>query len=105
MRSRWKKILRAGVLVLAAVVFLVLCFSLYLYFHKPALKGYLERTLARTPGLTVSIGRLHYRLFPLRAEARSVKVAYVGALGRADITADRLEAAGSLSRIVNGRKP
>jgi hypothetical protein len=105
MKIRLKKALRAGGLALAAAFFLALCFSLYLYFHKPALKGYLERTLSKTPGLTVAIGRLNYRLFPLRVEAGSVKVAYVSALGRADVEIGRLRAAGSLTRVTKGRKP
>jgi hypothetical protein len=105
MKIRWKRFLRTGGLVLAAALLLVVGFSLYVYFHKPALKGYIEKTLSKTPGLTVTIGRLHYRLFPLRAEADSVKVVFVGALGRAEVTIGRAEAAGSLSRILNGQKP
>ena len=105
MKKRWKRVLRTGGLVLAAALLLVIGFSLYVYFHKPALKSYFEKTLSKRPGLTVTIGRLHYRLFPLRVEADSVKVVFISALGRAEIEAGRAEAAGSLQRILNKQRP
>jgi hypothetical protein len=83
MKKRWKRALRTGGIVLASAPILVTGFSLYVYFHKPALKSYIETTLSKEPGLTVTIGRLNYRVFPLRVEADSVKVVFVNVLGRA----------------------
>jgi len=105
MKIRWKKVLRTVGLVLAAALLVAIGVSLYVYFHKPALKGYIERTLSKRPGLTVSIGRLNYRLFPLRVEADSVKVVFVSALGRAEVVVARAEAVGSLQRILKKEKP
>jgi hypothetical protein len=105
MKKRGKRILRVSAIVLAAVLLLGIGFSLYVYFHKPALKGYIERTLSKKPGLKVTIGRLNYRLFPLRVEADSVKVVFVNVLGRADVLIARAEGVGSLKRLINGQKP
>ena len=105
MKKRARKIFRIGGIVLAAILLAVIVFSAYVYFHKPALKGYIERTLAKTPGLTVTIGRLNYRLFPLRVEADSVKVVFINALGRADVIINRAEAVGSFERVLKNEKP
>ncbi len=105
MKKRWKRILRICTVVLASVLLLVIAFALYVYLHKPALKGYVERTLSKTPGLTVTIGRLDYRLSPLRVEAESVKAVFVNALGRAEVFIGRIEGAGNLNRVIKGRKP
>jgi hypothetical protein len=105
MKKRWKRALRTGGIVLASALILVIGFSLYVYFHKPALKSYIERTLSKKPGLTVTIGRLNYRVFPLHVEADSVKVVFVNVLGRADVLVSRMEAAGSLQRIFKDQKP
>ena len=105
MKKRGRKILRIGGIVLAAILLAVIIVTSYVYFHKPALKGYIERTLSKRPGLTVTIGRLNYRLFPLRVEADSVKVVFISALGRADVVISRAEAVGSLERVLKNEKP
>ena len=105
MKRRARKILRIGGIALAAILLAVMIISSYVYFHKPALKGYIERALSKTPGLTVTIGRLNYRFFPLRVEADSVKVVFISALGRADVAIARAEAAGSLERVLKNEKP
>lgn len=105
MAKRWKRILRTASLVLAGVVLLVLGFASYVYFHKPALKGYIEKTLSKRPGLTVTIGHLDYHLFPLRVTAHSVKVVFINVLGRAEVVVDRAEAAGQFDRVIHSRKP
>jgi len=105
MKKRWKKILRVGAIVLASLFLLVVGLSVYVYFHKPALKGYIEKAASKKPGLTVKIGRLDYRLWPLRVEANSVKVVFVSTLGRADVFIARAEAAGSFRRVLGNQKP
>ena len=105
MKTRGKRIFRISAFALAAVLFLVVACSLYVYFHKPTLKNYLEKTLSKKAGLTVVIGRLNYRLFPLRVEAESVKVVFVNKPGRADVRIGRAEASGSLWRLINNQKP
>jgi hypothetical protein len=105
MKKRWKRIFRISAVVLAAVLFLVIVFFLYIYFNKSTLKSYIEKTLSKKAGLTVEIGRLNYRLFPLRVEADSVKVVFVSKLGRADVLVGRAEASGSLRRLINNQKP
>ncbi|MCX6564431.1 MAG: DUF2125 domain-containing protein, partial [Candidatus Aminicenantes bacterium] len=100
-----KRIFRIISFALAAVLFLVVACSLYLYFHKSTLKSYLEKTLSKKAGLTVAIGRLNYRIFPLRVEADSVMVVFVSKQGRADVRIGRAEASGSLWRLINNQKP
>ncbi|MDP2914187.1 MAG: hypothetical protein Q8O91_01890 [Candidatus Aminicenantes bacterium] len=100
-----KKIFRISAIALAAVLFLVIACSLFVYFHKSTLKSFLEKTLSKKAGLTVVIGRLNYRLFPLRVEAESVKVVFVNKPGRADVRIGRAEASGSLWRLINNQKP
>jgi hypothetical protein len=105
MKKRWKKIFRISAVVLAAVLFLVIAFSLYVYFHKPTLKSYIEKSLSKKAGLTVKIGRLNYRLFPLRMEADSVKVIFLSNRDRVDALVGRAEASGSFRRLINKQKP
>jgi hypothetical protein len=105
MKNRWKRIFRIGAVVIASVLFLVIAFSLFVYFNKPILKNYLEKALEKKIGLTVEIGRLNYRLFPLRVEADSVKVVFAGKLGRMDMRVGRAEASGSFSRLIHNQKP
>ena len=105
MKKGWKKILRRGALVLAGLIFLLAAFSVFVYFHKPALKGYLERTLSKRTGLTVEIGRLDYRLFPLRVEADAVRIGFAGVLGQGEVLIARASAPGSLRRVLKGQKP
>lgn len=105
MRTLRKRILRISAVTLAAVLFLVIAGSLYLYFHTPTLKGLLERTLSKKPGLTVEIGRLSYRILPFRAVAESVQVVFAGKPGRADVRIGRATASGRLRRLIKQKKP
>jgi len=105
MKTRGKRIFRISAIALVAVLFLVIACSFYVYFNKATLKGFLEKTLSKKAGLTVVIGRLNYRLFPLRVEAESVKVVFVNKSGRADVWIGRAEASGSLWRLINNKKP
>ena len=105
MKTRGKRIIRISAIALTAVLFLVIAFSLYIYFNKATLKNFLEKTLSKKAGLSVVIGRLNYRIFPLRVEAESVKVVFVDKPGRADVRIGRAEASGSLRRLINNQKP
>ena len=105
MKTRGKRILLIGAIALAAVLLLVIASSFYVYFHKATLKGFLEKSLSKKDGLSVVIGRLNYRIFPLRVEAESVRVVFVTKSGRADVWIDRAEASGSLRRLINNQKP
>jgi len=104
-RARGRRILRIGAFVLGAVLLLVIAGSLYLYFHTATLKAYLERNLSKRAGLTVTIGRLHYRLLPFRAAADSVRVDFTTSAGRADIRIGRAAASGGLRRLLRKQKP
>jgi len=104
MGTRGKRILRISAVFLAAVLFLAIAGSLFLYFHTPTLKGLLERNLSKKPGLTVDIGRLSYRILPFRAVAESVKVVFVGKPGRADVRIGRAIASGHLRRLIKKQK-
>lgn len=105
MKTRGKRIFRISAIALTAVLFLIVAFSLYVYFHKSTVKHFLEKTLSKKAGLTVVIGRLNYRLFPLRMEAESIKVVFVSKPGRADVRIGRAEASGSLWRLIKNQKP
>ncbi len=105
MKRGWKRILKRGGLVLAGLLFLLAVFSAFIYFHKPTLKAYLERTLSKRPGLTVEIGRLDYRLFPLRVEADSVRIGFTSLLGRAEAFVEHAAAPGSLRRVLKNQYP
>jgi hypothetical protein len=105
MKKLGKRILRIGGIVLAAVFLVIIILSAYVYFHKPALKDFIEKNLSKTPGLTVTIGRLNYRLFPFCVEAHSVKIVFISVLGRADVLIAKAEAVGSFQRVLRNRKP
>lgn len=90
---------------MAGLLLLLIGFSAFVYFHKPTLKSYLEKRLSDTPGLTVKIGRLNYRLFPLRVEMDSVQIGFVSPQGRAEAFIGRAESPGSLRRILKNQRP
>jgi hypothetical protein len=78
---------------------------LYFYFHKPALENYLEKTAAKRSGVSVEIDGLHYRLFPLRLRADAIRIVVRDEFGELRAAAPRVEAEGSLRRILRKEKP
>ncbi len=105
MKPKFRKILRVAGIVLGAAILVVIAFSLYAYFHKPFLKNYVERTLAKTSGMALEIGRLDYRIFPLRVEAEGITLEMKSDLGDLRIRAEKAEGRGSLRNILRRIKP
>ncbi len=105
MKIKMKKGLRIAVVILASTAALLVGFSLYVYFHKPFLKGRIEKSFAKKPGISLTIGRLDYRLFPLRIEADAVSLIVSDQMGEIRATVEHAEAKGSLRRILGKKKP
>jgi hypothetical protein len=104
-KRRLKKTLKIAGLALGTLVLIIIGLSLYVYFHKPTVKNYIEKILSKKPGLTVSIGRLDYGFFPLRVEADEIRVTLVNELGKAEVSFGKAEAAGVLGRVIGKRRP
>jgi hypothetical protein len=104
-KRRLKKALKIAGLAVGSLVLVVVGVLLYVYFHKPTVKNYLEKTLSKKPGLTVAIGRLDYGFFPLRVEAADIKISLVSELGKAQVVLGKAEAAGVLGRVIGDHKP
>lgn len=105
MRIRLRKLLKicgfvacGAVLVLAGAVVLVLI-------DKPLVKNIVQKYVARKAGISLTVGKLDYRLFPLRIEATSVKASYATSIFTVSIAAGRVEVHGDLKKLLKGERP
>ncbi|MBM3306600.1 MAG: hypothetical protein FJY79_11775, partial [Candidatus Aminicenantes bacterium] len=105
MKKGLRKPLKIAGIILGALLLVIIAAGLLVLFHKPLVRNVLQSRLAKTTGMTVRIGRLDYRLFPLRIAADSLSVGREDAYEKMDISVARLEAEGSLGRLFRGERP
>ena len=105
MKKRLKKIFIIGGSTLASLVILLIIFILFIYFNKPFVKNYLEKSVAKKNGAQLTIGKLDYGLFPLHAQADSVKITQVIGGMEVDISLNQLNIKGWFGRLITRKKP
>ena len=85
-------------LVLVAILLLVL-------FNKTLVRNVLQSQLAKRTGMTVRIGTLDYKPFPLRITADSIAIGLEDDYLKIDIVLARFEAEGHLGKLLRGERP
>ncbi|MFO7733373.1 MAG: hypothetical protein R6X21_06945, partial [Candidatus Aminicenantes bacterium] len=105
MKKGLRRPLKIAGIILGALLLVVIVAGLLVLFHKPLVRNILQSQLAKRTGMTVRIGRLDYRLFPLRLTAGSLVLGQEDAFQRIDVTLARLEAEGHLSKLLRGERP
>ncbi len=104
MRKGLRRALKTTGVLLGALCLAVVAAALLVLFNKPLVRNVLQSQLAKTTGMTVRIGRLDYRLFPLRVAADSLSIGREDAYEKMDISLARLEADGRLGGLLRGER-
>jgi hypothetical protein len=106
---RMKKVLKKALLISGAIflflALLILIASFIIFYKKSVIKGMLERYVADKTGVAIEIGHLDYELFPLRIEARAVKVRTKIKETDVDVNLNILGARGELKRLWKKKGP
>jgi hypothetical protein len=105
MSVRLKKVFKIGALVLAGVILVLAGAITLLILDKPLVKNIIQRYAANKTGIELTIGRLDYKLSPLRIEASALRISYATGVFTLNIAVDRVEALGDLRKLIAGGKP
>ncbi len=104
MKKASTRVLKIAGIAFGSLLLAVVVAALLVLFHKPLVRNVLQSRLAKATGMTVRIGRLDYRPFPLRVVAESVTVGREDAYEKLDIDVARLEADGRLGGLLRGEQ-
>ena len=105
MKKGLKRSLKIGGIVVGAFLLFLVAALLLVFFNKSLVKNILQARLERETGMTVRIGRLDYRLFPLRVAVGSLEFGREDAFQKMDVSLARFEAAGHLGKLLRGHRP
>jgi len=105
MKKKIKKVLIIGGAVFSFVLILLIISSLFFYFNKSLTKRILVKYIADKAGAKLEIGKLDYGLFPLNAQADSVKVSQEIRGMEIDIFLNQLSIKGEIKRLLKRQKP
>ncbi len=105
MKKKLRKILIISGIVLSSLFLVIILSSLFFYFNKPLTKRIIQKIISNKAGIELKIGKLNYGLFPLSAEAQSVKVLQNNEGGKIDIFLSQLSLKGKLNRVLKKQKP
>jgi hypothetical protein len=105
MKKALRRTLKISGIILGALAGLLVAALLLVIFDKPLVRNFIQGRLARGEGATARIGRLDYTLFPLRVTVESLEFGREDAFEKMDVSVGRLEAAGSLWKLLRGVKP
>jgi hypothetical protein len=102
MKKGLKKLLRISGLTAGGLVLLVVAAVLLFLFDKPLVKNVAQKYLAKKSGLTLHIGSLDYRLFPLWIKVSSLTATYETPILSMAIRVNRAEARGRFGKLLKG---
>jgi hypothetical protein len=100
-----KKAVKIGALAVAGIILIVAAVVALFIFDKPLVKNIVQRYAANKMRIGLTIGRLDYKLSPLRIVASSLKISYAAKVFTLNIAADRVEALGDLRKLIAGNLP
>lgn len=105
MKKKLKKVLiiLGSILLFFTLVFVTAV--LLFFYHKPLIKGLLEKQLTKRTGIHMTIGTLDYELFPLRIEAGSITFSTRLEETEFDVSVEKLILRGDIHRIRKKQKP
>ncbi len=105
MKRSVRKAIKIAGAVLGAIVLLAAVAALLVLFDKPLVRKIVRRELNKAAGTTARFARLDYSLFPFRVSIDSLELVREDPFQKLVVSLDRLEAAGSLRKLVRGIKP
>jgi hypothetical protein len=105
MRKGLKKFLRIGGWAAGGFILLLAAAALLFLLDKPLVKNLAQKYLAKKAGITLQVGALDYKLFPLRIVISSLKATYETPIFTMDVLVNRVEAKGKLGKLLNGELP
>ena len=105
MKKGLKKFLRVFGLTAGGLTLVLVAAVLLVRFDKPLTKRLALDFLARKSGVTLTGGTLDYRFFPLRVVMTSARATYRTSVFSVEVGIRRLEARGSLGRLIRGEAP
>ncbi len=105
MKKALRRTLKISGFVLGAIALLLIVAVLLVVFDQPLVRSIVQKQLGRGPGSSARIGRLEYKLFPLRVTVESLELVREDAFQKMTVSIARLDAAGALGKIVRGTKP
>jgi hypothetical protein len=105
MKSPLRKALKIAGAVLGALVLLAAVAALLVVFDKPLVRKLVLRQLNKAAGMTVDFARLDYTVFPLSVSVDSLELVREDAFQKLTVSLGRLEARGSLGKILRGKRP
>jgi hypothetical protein len=100
-----RKALKITGVAVGALVLLAAVAALLVVFDKPLVSKIILRRLNSAAGTTARFGRLDYSLFPLRVSVDSLEIVREDPYQKLSVSLKRLEATGTLGKIVRGIKP
>jgi hypothetical protein len=105
MKIRVRKAIKIACVAVGVLVLLAAVAALLVVFDKPLVSKYVLRRLNSAAGTTARFARLDYSLFPLRVSVDSLELVREDPYQKLSVSLKRLEAAGTLWKIVRGIKP
>lgn len=105
MRKGLKRLLRIGGWAAGGLILLLAAAVLLFLLDKPLVKNLAQKYLAKKAGITLQVGALDYKLFPLRIVISSLKATYETPIFTMDVLVKRVEAKGKLGKLLNGESP
>ncbi len=105
MNKALRRTLKISGILLGALVFLALAASLLVLVDKPLVRSLLRRELVRAVGPGARFAKLDYSVFPFRVNVEGLEIGSEDAFQKLEATVARLEARGSIGKLIRGVKP
>ncbi len=105
MKRGLKRFLKACAFIAGGVVLLIAAAVILVVYDKPLIKKTAQKFVFNKTGITMTIGRLDYRLFPLNVEASSVKLSYATPVFSIEVDAPRVGLRGDFKKLLKGKMP
>ncbi len=105
MKTGLKKLLKACAVLAGGIVLVAAAAVMVVLLDKPLVKKAALRYLGKKTGITLTVGRLDYRLFPLSIEASSLKASYATPIYSLEVAARGVALKGDIMKLFRGEMP
>lgn len=105
MKTGLKKLLKVCAVLAGGIVLVAAAAVMVVLLDKPLVKKAALRYLGKKTGITLTVGRLDYRLFPLSIEASSVKASYATPIYSLEVAARGIALKGDIMKLIRGEMP
>lgn len=105
MKKPLKKILTISGALFLFLLLVVIIAALLFFFDKPLVKNISQKYLSSKTGFTVQIGKLDYRLSPLRIKISSLRISQETPAQKLNVFLKNVEAKGEFKKLLKQEKP